>query len=117
MSDIYAQHDAAFKAVSAYLVLRDGKPVAKVAFKFGTAVTAYVHWFGIEMAKGRAVGGGYDRQSAAVADAARKIPDDITGRAGDGDIRAAFTDNASKDDGKTWVRSLEDTGFSVVQAV
>lgn len=123
MSDIYAQHSAAFSAVSAYVVLKDGAVVAKIAFKFGASVTAYVHWIGVEMTRGRAGGGGYDRQSAAVADAARKVTlsdredghrDDIGQPVTD---RATFLDAARKDGGDTWVRSLESAGFVVVQAV
>lgn len=117
---IYDQHDAAFKAVSAYVVLKDGKPVAKVAFKFGGAVTAYVHWLGIEMTRGQAGGGGYDRQSAAVAAAARKIPEapfvtmaDAVERGN----RDAFLKAARADGGQHWDGALRNAGFTVIQAV
>lgn len=122
MAKIYDQHDAAFKSVSAYVILKDGKPVAKVAFKFGSAVTAYVHWIGIEMTRGQAGGGGYDRQSAAVAKAADKA---IAAHSG-GDweptkhedfARATFFRVAREDGGETWLRSLENAGFTVIQAV
>jgi hypothetical protein len=117
MTKIYDQHKAAFANVSAYVIMIGDRRVATVAFKFGNAVTAYVHWIGSEMVRGRAGGGGYDRQSAAVSDAARKIKDDITGRAGDAQARCEFIDAAGKDGGATWVRSLELAGFTVIQAV
>lgn len=117
MSDIYDQHSAAFRNVSAYVILKDGARVATVAFKFGTSVTAFVHWFGVEMTKGRAGGGGYDRQSAAVDAAARKIPDDVTGRAGDAEARQAFVDASHDRDGRHWYQRLEAAGFTVLQAV
>jgi hypothetical protein len=117
MSDIYDQHRAAFANVSAYVVLKDGERVASIAFKFGTAVTAYVHWFGVEMVRGRAGGGGYDRQSAAMADACRKItglptmPDHKHGPCLD------FRDSQHDRDGRTWDHRLRDAGFTVFQAV
>jgi hypothetical protein len=120
MTKIYDQHDAAFKSVSAYVVLKDGKVVAKVAFKFGGAVTAYVHWIGTEMQRGQAGGGGYDRQSAAVAKAADKLllPNVTSmGLADPSSAEYAFFHAARKDGGNTWLRSLENAGFVVVQAV
>jgi hypothetical protein len=123
MSDIYDQHRAAFANVSAYVVLKDGERVASIAFKFGTTVTAYVHWFGVEMVRGRAGGGGYDRQSAAIADACRKISlsdredkhrDDLGAPVTD---RAEFVDASHDRDGRHWDQRLRDAGFVVFQAV
>lgn len=122
-SKIYDQHGAAFRNVSAYVIAKDGKRVATVALKFGSAVTAYVHWIGLEMTKGQAGGGGYDRQSAAVAYAARKTiaafdkhgapegidPFDQT--------RAAFFKACERDGGQRWDDAVRDAGFSVFQAV
>lgn len=121
-SKIYDQHDAAFRNVSAYVVLKDGKPVAKVAFKFGGAVTAYVHWLGLEMTRGQAGGGGYDRQSAAVAYAARKAiaahANDEWREAGQAEFAcAAFFKACERDAGQHWDGALRDAGFTVVQAV
>jgi hypothetical protein len=120
MTSIYEQHDAAFRNVSAYVVLRGKTRVATVAFKFGNAVTAYVHWVGVEMVKGRAHGGGYDRQTAAVAHAAGKIGD--PGFISNGDAATygnwqAFIEAASLDGGKRWDDAVRDAGFSVYQAV
>lgn len=120
MTKIYEQHDAAFRTVSAYVILKGDKVVAKVAFKFGGAVTAYVHWIGIEMTKGRAGGGGYDRQSAAVAYAARKIPEASYATTADAQERGnrdAFLKAARADEGKHWDDAVRDAGFTVIQAV
>lgn len=72
MSTIYDRFDAATRNISAYAILKDGHHVANIVLKYGNAVTAYVHYLGLEMTAGRACGGGYDRASAAVIDAARK---------------------------------------------
>jgi hypothetical protein len=73
MTSIYDQHDNAFTNVAAFVIAKDGKRVATIAFKFGNAVTAYVHWLGEPMVRGIARGGGYDRKSAACSDAARAL--------------------------------------------
>lgn len=115
---IYNQFDAAFSHVSAYVVLQGDKVVAKVAIKRSASnlrTTAFVHWIGIPMVKGVANGGGYDKASASVAAAARKIKDDITGR--DPGDRAAFIDAAALDGGKRWDDAVRDAGFTVLQAV
>lgn len=77
MSDIYDQHKAAFKGISAYVILRDGKFVGNVSIKFppggGGRLWAYAHIYGGEMARGFAGGGGYDKRTAAVAGAFSKV--------------------------------------------
>lgn len=113
MADIYDKHRDTFASVSAYVVLKDGKRVATVAFKFpksGMSVISFVHWIGTEMQRGAARGGGYDRQTAAVACAADRIRNF-------GNEGIPFVAAARKDDGAGWVRSLEDAGFIVLQAV
>jgi len=122
---IYNQHDAAFSHVAAYVVIDrcTGSCVAKVAIKRSTSglrTTAFVHWLGSQMAKGVANGGGYNKDSASVAAAARRIPDDVTGRddkSGTHNARAKFIDAASLDGGKRWDDAVRDAGFSVFQAV
>jgi hypothetical protein len=116
-ANIYDQHKAAFANVAAYVVLKDGERVATVAFKFGNAVTAYVHWIGVQMTKGVAKGGGYDRMSASVAMAADKIADRERETENQAVARIGFIAAARKDGGATWIRSLEDAGFVVVLAV
>ncbi len=124
---IYEQHSAAFSAVSAHVVMLGSERVATVAFKFGNAVTAYVHYLGTPMTRGRAGGGGYERQSAACRDAVRKTPaslptntfPDGTPYHNDAD-RAAFTKfhaAMTADDGMGWRDRLRDAGFVVWQAV
>lgn len=116
MTSIYDQHRATFSNVSAYVVMDGTERVATIAFKFGGSVMAYVHWVGLQMTRGRAGGGGYDRQSAACRDAARKIKgDNIRGPA---EERAcAFIGAMDRDDGYDWRRHLEDAGFKVWSAV
>lgn len=120
---IYQQFDAAFSHVAAYVVIdpTNGACVAKVALKraaSGLRTTAYVHWIGIPMVRGVANGGGYDKDSASVASAARRIPDDIAGR-DDGMhmARAKFIDAAGADGGKRWDDAVRAAGFTVHQAV
>jgi hypothetical protein len=118
MTDIYTQHAAAFASVSAFVILDPaGERVATVAIKFprdgAGRLYAYVHWLGVAMARGYAGGGGYDKRTAAVADAARKIEWPIdTGSNSD-----AFRDAISRDGGDDWTRAVEKAGFRVLQAV
>jgi hypothetical protein len=117
-TDIYKQHDAAFSAVSAYVIARDGARVATIAFKFprdgAGRLYAYVHWYGVEMVRGYAAGGGYDKRSAACASAARKIKHP----AGAAPLFLNhFVSELAKDDRYGWDRNLRDAGFEVWQAV
>lgn len=112
MTTIYEQHDKAFGNVTAAVVLKDGERVATVAIKHGAAVTAYVRWLGEEMTRGRAGGGGYDRASAAIEQAAGKI----AARKLDADL-IAFKGALAKDSGHRWDRRLEDAGFTVFFAI
>jgi hypothetical protein len=77
-SGIYDQHQAAFARVSAFVVLDStGERVATVAIKYpgaGLRLWSYVHLIGVEMVRGSAGGGGYDKTSAAVAQAIGKLP-------------------------------------------
>lgn len=141
MTDIYDQHDTAFANVSAFVIAKDGERVATIAFKFGAAVTAYVHWCGGRMVRGRADGGGYDRKTAACSDATRRMDnpsqaawlreaqercaephpqawdDEVTRlEAGLADWRA-FRDALAQDSGRDWSDQLRDAGFDVWQAV
>lgn len=122
MPDIYDQHKAAFANVAAYVVLNaDGERVATVAFKYprdgAGRLYAYVHWIGVEMVRGFASGGGYDKHSAACCSAARRItaigsiPDDQQGAA------LSFREALLKDDGYYWYDHLRTAGFDVLQAV
>lgn len=125
MTDIYDQHRAAFRNVEAYVILKDGERVANIAFKFprdgAGRLYAYVHWFGLEMVRGSASGGGYDKRTAACANAiaklgaaqaARGLPDPA-----ECDKRAAFAEALAHDTGPTWDAQLRKAGFTVLQAV
>lgn len=121
---IYDQHDAAFARVSAFVIVKDGKKVATVAFKFPAdgagRLYAYVHWLGVPMVRGMAGGYGYDKKSAACAAAARKAVDPIARQDREGldvDSWDAFRSALAKDDGYGWERNLESAGFKVWSAV
>ena len=120
---VYEQHDTAFRNVAAFVIAKDGKRVATIAFKFGGAVTAYVHWLGIEMTKGRAGGGGYDRKTAACAAAIRRIPiasrsaEDGTPYDRETKVPRAFITALEADRGPSWESALRDAGFDVWGAV
>ncbi len=121
-TNIYDQHGAAFRNVSAYVVTdkitgADGKPVrlATVAFKHGDSrCSCYFHVIGAPMAKGWADGGGYDKASAAAYAAVRKIDRNAWPE------HTAIIDRvtaAIKDQGRHWDQDLRAAGFEVWQAV
>jgi hypothetical protein len=130
--DIYRQHDSAFANVSAFVIVHGaGEKVATIAIKFPKdgvgRLYAYVHWCGIRMVRGTANGYGYDKRSAAIADAMSKLPaelpsdtyDDGTPHHSEHDKAryAAFRQACATDDGLEWDRRLRDAGFEVWQAV
>lgn len=131
MTQIYKQHDAAFASVSAYVILKDAKRVATVAFKFprdgAGRLYAYVHWLGTEMVRGYAGGYGYDKTSAAVESACRKLPELSREAFADGVPHHSDAERANYgafiaaitlgNDGQYWDRRLTDAGFTVLQAV
>lgn len=117
MTDIYDQHATAFRQVSAFVVVKDGKRVATVAFKFpkdgASRLYAYVHWVGLQMVRGCAKGYGYDKRSAAVSDALCAIVPKIL----PDQTLSAFIGAALEMDSDDWARALEKAGFEVWQAV
>ncbi len=130
MTKIYDQHEAAFKDVQAFVVLGQtdemGKPnrVATIAFKFprdgAGRLFAYVHFFGIEMVRGFASGGGYDKKTAACSAAVSRMKDGLAVNhwqaheiAEYDKFRAAL----ALDGGNSWDSALRDAGFTVMQAV
>lgn len=121
MTKVYEQFDAATRSLSAYVIARAGQPVGKVVIKYGNAATAFVQFYGYEMAKGRATGYGYDKSSAAVRDAARKLPAIIAA-----DSRPDSLDTLAHEfaaaivnggEGNGWTRNLESAGFQVWSAL
>lgn len=124
MTKIYDQHRAAFSNVSAYVVLLNGEKVATIAIKFprdgAGRLYAYVHWFGAEMVRGYAGGYGYDKRTAAVQDAVRKIhdvPEDGANLSEEVAQRRAFHDAIDNAGGEYFDRALIKVGFTVLQAV
>lgn len=125
MTDIYEQHRAAFNNVSAYVITNRGKYVGTIAFKFprdgAGRLYAYVHFLGIQMVRGYAGGGGYDKRSAACSDAAKKMLDGLPVNRDwpVEDVAAydAFRAALSPDDGYTWDSRLQRAGFAVMKAV
>jgi len=125
--DIYDKHARAFKNVSAFVVLdSDANRVATIAFKFpndgASRLNCYLHVMGVAMVKGHADGYGYDKRSAALANAARRVGDyDETDRNGHWKQHAETRDSivaALKiDGGHSWIHELESVGFAVMQAV
>ena len=133
MTKIYEQHDAAFKNVSAYVVMKDGQRVATIAFKFpedgAGRLYAYVHWIGVEMVRGHANGYGYDKRSAACESAVKNMAAVFADFL---ELHKPYMMNPSlrcyhdglgfrevlRDiGGSDWQRKLEDAGFTVLQAV
>lgn len=125
MTDIYELHAKAFGRVSAYVVMRDNERVATIAFKFPAdgagRLYAYVHWLGVPMVRGFAGGYGYDKRSAACANAAKHIKapqdDDLTTWERDKEAREAFTAAIAQDSCMTWESQLREAGFTVLHAV
>lgn len=120
MADIYVQHDAAFRLVSAYVILKDGVCVATVGLKFpkdgAGRLQAYVHWLGTPMVRGTAGGYGYDKRSAAIANAVSKMVTGTHLETGDGPARQ-FYDALAMDSGDYWDGRLRKAGFTVQQVV
>lgn len=122
MVKIYEQHKRAFRDVSAHAVVHGSDVVATIAFKYprdgASRLYAYVHWRGSEMVRGVANGGGYDKHTAACADAAKKIGN-ISDDAGNdaSKLWLAFVGALAVDGGQHWHNALRDAGFDVVQVV
>lgn len=116
----YAFFDRAFANISAYAILKDGKPVGRVVIKYGAGVTAYVQAWLQPMARGQARGGGYDRATAAVQAAAAKLSPDMEYPREGRDpselaaIKAALT---AGNGGTRWQSLLEDAGYTLALVV
>ena len=121
MTTVYDLHDKAFANVSAYVIAHKGERVATIALKFpkdgAGRLWAYVHWIGTPMVRGSAGGYAYDKRSAAIAAAARKLPKTTQKP----DCRdGQFLDFAAAiaaDDGEYFDTRLRKAGFEVWQAV
>lgn len=123
MTKIYDQHAAAFKNVSAFVILKDGERVATIAFKFpkdgAGRLYAYVHWFGCAMVRGSATGYGYDKKSAACESATDKLFNAECGLDDDNHVilYKQFHKALRDISGSSFDRALDNAGFTVLQAV
>jgi hypothetical protein len=120
MHDIYTQHDAAFRKVEAFVIVKGGERVATIAFKHPASgegrLYAYVHWFGIEMVRGLASGYGYDKRTAACASAANQMKGEPATPDSHSDWEA-FRSALALNGGHHWDSALRNAGFTVWQAV
>jgi hypothetical protein len=121
MPDIYEQHTAAFAQTSAFVVMKEDRKVATIALKFprdgAGRLYAYVHYLGLPMVRGFAAGGGYDKRSAACANAARKISDINTMPESFHAEIIAFREALMDDNGFNIDTRLLRAGFNMFQAV
>lgn len=112
MSDIYEQHAKAFSNVSAYVILKNDILVGRIAFKFpkdgAGRLTVFLHFLGQEMVKGMASGYGYDKKTAAMVNAMKKVKE-LPWQC---DTMPVMLDN-----GQDWDVLLREQGFSILQAV
>lgn len=121
MSSIYDTHEKTFRDVAAYVVTNTatGERVATVAFKYarsGLRTTCFLHVLGVPMVRAHASGGGYDKASAAVYGAVKrmKVAEGVSPLA---EAYMQTFKRAITDGGKSWDRELRDAGFNVFQAV
>ena len=120
MTTIYDQHEATFRNVSAYVILdANNQRVATIAFKYASAVTCYLHIIGLEMTRGRAGGGGYDRKSASAYDAVMKtmLKDDTENHQYYALVDKIKTALTAGNGASHWDAALHQAGFTVLQAV
>ena len=130
---VWDQYDTAFKQVTAFAVLFDDGTVdhltapahvANIVIKYprdgGGRVVAFVHWLGREVVRGSAGGGGYDKTSAALHEAGRKLAakpkSDSEARP---EVLAALASLlVDADSGQNWERSIGDAeGFSLLRVI
>ena len=78
--NIYDQYNKAFADVSAYLVTKEGDPVASIALKRPHGgeeyLYAYIKVFNVGMVKGKTSGYGYDKHGTAIEEAAGRDDND-----------------------------------------
>lgn len=120
---VYETHDKAFANVSAYAIVSDGARVANISFKFPRdgvgRLQCFVHWLGLEMVRGTAGGYGYDKRTAATANAiarAHKAKHALM-FAEPGSPMEAFALALARDAGDSWDAALRKAGFDVWQVL
>lgn len=127
MPNIYESFDRAFNRVSAYAILRDGKPVGRVAIKFPAdgmgRATAYLQVWGLPMVSGSAKGCGYDRVTAAMYAAGAQLDASLAPEwNGDPEARQTAFDMSialthEGDGGTRWQDRLEQAGFILAPVI
>lgn len=122
MADIYEQHQAAFRQVSAYVIVsQSGDRIASIAFKFpkdgAGRLYCYFHLFGTEMVRGHANGYGYDKKSAAVSNALEKLKVSDGCDPGVQKLMVVLQSHGSEMDAGNWDNVLRNAGYNVFQAV
>ena len=109
---------------SSYIIINNkGRVIAKVVTQYNkanTACTAYLWIEGAGISKGRVTGGGYDRQSAAIAKAARTAPPidqiyEVIG--GYKERRDELIAALDKDEGQGWLNNLYHAALTPVFAL
>lgn len=117
--DIYQQHESAFKNVSAYVIVKNNKEAARIAFKHPKngdgRVYCYFHFLGIPAVRGWCDGGGYDKMTSSCIEAILKSDD--TAGYDDTDHNLPALKTMVKDNGVEWKRQLESAGYQVFKAV
>lgn len=101
MADIYEQHQAAFRQVSAYVIVsQSGDRIASTA-----------------MVRGHANGYGYDKKSAAVRSAMENLKVKDGCDPGVQKLMVVLQSHGSEMDADNWDNVLRNAGYNVFQAV
>ena len=115
---------AAVSGRSSHIIVNNkGRVIAKVVTQYNrtnTACTAYLWIEGAGISKGRVTGGGYDRQSAAIAKAARTAPPVDLTRAmicGYAERRDNVVAVLDQDNGRSWYDNLYNEGLTPINAL
>lgn len=123
MTNIYDQHDKAFRNVSSYVLIKDNKKIASISFKYpkdgAGRVSCYLHVIGTPMVKGVVNGYGYDKASAAIMNAVTKLYINLT------DKDAKKYNNVCQNlqhllkdaDSKGWDRCFYNSPYELIQAI
>lgn len=127
---VRAEHDRITRDLSAWLILKNGEPVAKVTTRYsgrsnpnGVSCTAFVHVLGLPMVRGKTgPGGGYDMKSAAVEAAVANWPDDLYQK--DEHLSSFAREAVYKiygrvglSNGQTWDAQVRAAGYTVVEVL
>ena len=111
---VYEHFDTATRGINAYVIMRGGIQIGKVVAKHATATRAFVQYYGTRMSMGSAGGGGYNRENAAIEEAAQKhlkINPDLAG------WEKEFWEATAKETGHGWIHELREVGFEVIQVI